>query len=148
MRTTFITGFPGETDRQFEELVEFVRNQRFERLGVFTYSFEPDTPSAKLPSHVPEQVKNERRDRLMAEQQSIAFAWNERQVGRRIDVLIDAPMPDRPDVWIGRSYADAPDVDGVVYVTGTGLRTGALVECEIAATQQYDLAAAPCGAPR
>ena len=77
LRTTFITGFPGETDAEFDELVEFVAEQKFERLGVFTYSFEPDTPAAKLPDHLPEEVKNERRDRLMAVQQDVAFEWNE-----------------------------------------------------------------------
>ena len=77
LRTTFITGFPGETDEQFEELVDFVRTQRFERLGVFTYSFEPDTPAARLPDHLPEEVKEERRRRLMEVQQEVAFAWNE-----------------------------------------------------------------------
>ena len=95
MRTTFITGFPGETDEQFEELVDFVEQQKFERLGVFTYSFEPDTPAAQLPDHLPEEVKNERRDRLMAVQQEIAFDWNEAQIGRRLDVLIDRPCPIR-----------------------------------------------------
>ena len=93
LRTTFITGFPGETDEQFEELVEFVGEQRFERMGVFTYSFEPDTPAARLPDHLPEEVKAARRERLMAVQQEIAFAWNERQVGRELDVLIDRPLP-------------------------------------------------------
>ena len=76
MRTTFITGFPGETDEQFDELVEFVGQQQFERLGVFTYSFEPDTPAARLPDHLPDEVKKPRRERLMAVQQEIAFAWN------------------------------------------------------------------------
>ncbi|HEY7687585.1 MAG TPA: 30S ribosomal protein S12 methylthiotransferase RimO, partial [Dongiaceae bacterium] len=79
MRTTFITGFPGETDAEFEELLEFVRAQRFERLGVFTYSFEPDTPAARLPDQLSENIKEERRGRLMAEQQEIAFAWNDAQ---------------------------------------------------------------------
>lgn len=148
LRTTFITGFPGETDDQFAELVEFVRQQQFERLGVFTYSYEPDTPAARLRDQLPEEVKEHRRATLMAEQQQIAFAWNERQIGRQLDVLIDAPLPEQPDVWVGRTYADAPDVDGVVYVTGPDLRPGALAPCEIAATQQYDLVAAPCGPAR
>src|SRR4029079_10208038 len=82
MRTTFITGFPGETEEQFEELVDFVREQRFERVGVFTYSLEPDTPAARLGDHLPEKVKAVRRERLMAAQQEIAFAWNEAQLGR------------------------------------------------------------------
>ena len=133
LRTTFITGFPGETDAEFEELLQFVAEQQFERLGVFTYSFEPDTPAAKLPDHLPEEVKNERRNRLMEVQQEIAFDWNEAQVGRQVDVLIDAAVPDQENAWVGRSYADAPDVDGVVYVTGEGLRVGALVPCEIVA---------------
>src|SRR5690606_27177180 len=94
MRTTFITGFPGETDAQFEELMEFVAEQRFERLGVFTYSFEPDTPAARLPGHLPEDVKEERRERLMELQQQIAFEWNDAQVGRRMQVLIDNQIPD------------------------------------------------------
>ncbi len=148
MRTTFITGFPGETDEQFGELVDFVRAQQFERLGVFTYSFEPDTPAAKLPDQVSEPVMQERRERLMAEQQAIAFAWNDAQIGRQLDVLIDAPVPGESEAWIGRSYADAPDVDGVVYVTGVGLSPGALVRCELVARRDYDLIGVACGEPR
>ncbi|RIK79613.1 MAG: 30S ribosomal protein S12 methylthiotransferase RimO [Planctomycetota bacterium] len=148
MRTTFIAGFPGETDEEFEELVEFVARQKFERLGVFTYSLEPDTPAAKLPDHVSEEVKASRRDRLMAVQQEVAFAWNKAQLGRRVDVLIDVPVPGEKHALIGRSYADAPDVDGVVYVTGKKLRPGQIVPCEIVATQEYDLVAAAVGSPR
>jgi ribosomal protein S12 methylthiotransferase len=148
MRTTFITGFPGETDEQFAEMVEFVRQQRFERLGVFTYSFEPDTPAARLPDHISEEVKFARQAELMQVQQEIAFQWNARQIGRQVDVLIDSPVPGERNAWIGRSYADAPDVDGVVYVTGKGLRTGAIVPCEIVTTQGYDLVAAASGKPR
>jgi ribosomal protein S12 methylthiotransferase len=147
VRTTFITGFPSETDAEFEELMEFVADQRFERLGVFTYSFEPDTPAAKLPDHLSEEVKNERRDRLMAMQQQIAFEWNAGQVGRRLDVIIDAAVPDENNAWIGRSYADAPDVDGVVYVTGERLSVGSIVPCEVVATSEYDLVAAAVGEP-
>ena len=148
MRTTLITGFPGETDEQFEELVDFVREQQFERLGVFTYSCEPDTPAAKLLDWVSEAAMNERRERLMAEQQAIAFAWNDAQIGRQLDVLIDGPVPGESEAWIGRSYADAPDVDGVVYVTGVGLSPGALVRCELVARRDYDLIGVACGEPR
>lgn len=148
MRTTFITGFPGETDAEFEELVEFVARQRFERLGVFTYSLEPDTPAAKLPDHVEEAVKDERRDRLMEVQQRVAFDWNQAQIGRRVDVLIDLAVPGEKNAWIGRSYADAPDVDGVIYVTGKKLRPGQIAPCEIVATQEYDLIGAAVGSPR
>ncbi|MGD9647037.1 MAG: 30S ribosomal protein S12 methylthiotransferase RimO [Pirellulales bacterium] len=147
MRTTFITGFPGETEEQFERLVEFVGTARFERAGVFTYSFEPDTPSARLPDHLPEEVKEARRERLMAAQQQVAFAWNESQLGRRLDVLIDRPVPGESQAWIGRSYADAPDIDDVVYVTGKRLRPGQFVPCEIVASRDYDLIAAAVGKP-
>jgi ribosomal protein S12 methylthiotransferase len=143
-----ITGFPGETDADFGELEEFVAEQRFERLGVFTYSLEPDTPAARLDDHLPEEVKNERRERLMAIQQDVAFQWNDAQVGRRLDVLVDAAVPGEKNAWVGRSYADAPDVDGVVYVSGNGLRVGAIVPCEIVARSGYDLAAAAVGKPR
>jgi ribosomal protein S12 methylthiotransferase len=148
LRTTFITGFPSETDAEFEELMQFVAEQRFERLGVFTYSFEPDTPAARLPDHLPEEVKNERRDRLMEVQQQVAFEWNEAQMGRRLDVLIDSAVPDEKNAWIGRSYADAPDVDGVVYVSGKHLKLGAIVPCEIVASSGYDLVAAAVDEPR
>ena len=148
LRTTFITGFPGETEEQFEELVSFVREQHFERLGVFTYSYEADTPSARLPGHLDEAIKQARRERLMEVQQEIAFAFNERQLGRRLDVLIDRPVPDEPRAWIGRTYADAPDVDSVAYVTGRNLRAGQIVPCEMVASQGYDLVAAAVGKPR
>jgi ribosomal protein S12 methylthiotransferase len=147
LRTTFISGFPGETDAEFEELVEFVEEQKFERLGVFTYSLEPDTPAAKLPGHLPEEVKEERRGRLMAVQQANAFEWCEAQLGRRIEVLIDAAVPGEKNAWVGRSYADAPDVDGVVYVTGEKLSTGRIVPCEVVARSDYDLVAVAIGEP-
>ncbi len=146
--TTFITVFPGETDEQFQELVEFVDEQKFERLGVFTYSYEGDTPAARLPDHVPEEVKNERRDRLMAVQQEIAFDYNERQIGTRREVLLDEPIAGEKNAWVGRSYADAPDVDGLVFVTGKKLRAGQIVPCEIVATRDYDLVGAAVGTPR
>lgn len=148
MRTTFITGFPGETDEQFDELVEFARQERFERLGVFTYSYEPDTPAARLPDQLPECLKEERRERLMAVQQEVAFSWNAKQVGKRLDVLLDRKVPDQRDAWVGRGHADAPDVDGVVYVTGKKLAAGQIVPCEIVATSEYDLVAVAVGKPR
>jgi ribosomal protein S12 methylthiotransferase len=148
MRTTFITGFPGETDADFDELVEFTQAQKFERMGVFTYSLEPDTPAAKLPDHVSEDVMNERRDRLMAVQQEIAFAWNEAQIGRQIDVILDSAVPGEKNAFIGRSHADAPDVDGVVYVSGKNLKVGAIVPCEVVGVSEYDLVAAAVGDAR
>jgi ribosomal protein S12 methylthiotransferase len=149
LRTTLITGFPGETDEQFEELLQFVQQQRFQRLGVFTYSLEPDTPGAKLPDHVPEPVRQERRDRLMAAQQEIVFQWNRHQLGRRRPVILDAPVAGQRNVWIGRSPSDAPDVDALVYVTGDrySLNAGDIVPCEIVASKDYDLVGVAVGEP-
>jgi ribosomal protein S12 methylthiotransferase len=141
LRTTFITGFPGETDEDFEELVAFATEQRFERMGVFTYSLEPDTPAANLPDHLPEDVKEARRARLMEVQQAHAFAWNEAQLGKVIPVILDQPIEGEKNVWMGRSQADAPDVDGLVFVTGDRikLRAGDIVPVEIVEMQDYDL---------
>jgi ribosomal protein S12 methylthiotransferase len=147
LRTTFIAGFPGETEAEFEELLAFVKATRFERLGVFPYSFEPDTPAARLPGHLPEEVKAERRDRVMQAQQEIAFAFNQSLVGRTLDVLIDAPSADQKHVWVGRSYADAPDVDGLTYVRGSGLQPGDLVTCTITRAEGYDTFVRVVGPP-
>ena len=147
MRTTFIVGFPGETEAEFGELVDFVKETKFERLGVFPYSFESDTPAAKLSGHLPEAVALERRDLIMAAQQPIAFAFNQSLVGRTLDVLIDAPAPEGRHLWLGRSYADAPDVDGVTWVQGAELHTGDLVRCKISAAQEYDLVGRTVSSP-
>ncbi len=141
LRTTFIVGFPGETEAEFNELLSYVNEAKFERLGVFPYSFESDTPAAKLPNHVPDEVRRERRDRIMEAQQAIAFEFNESLVGRHLDVLIDGPSDREDGLWMGRTFADAPDVDGVTFVAGTGLEAGDLVNCEIVATDGYDLIA-------
>jgi ribosomal protein S12 methylthiotransferase len=137
LRTTFITGFPGETDAQFEELREFVVRTRFERMGVFTYSLEPGTPAVKLDGHLPEDVKNARRDELMALQQEIAFEFGDSLTGCELDVLIDAQIDD--ETWVGRTYADAPEIDGAVYVSGHELPVGEFLPVEIQARQDYDL---------
>jgi ribosomal protein S12 methylthiotransferase len=139
LRTTLMTGFPGETRQQFEELLDFVRQQRFERLGAFAYGNEPGTPAASLDGHVSEDVKMARLDQLMTVQQEIALAWNASQVGKRLDVLIDRCISPKEHAYVGRSYADAPEVDGQVYVTGKGLAPGQIVPCEVVAAQGYDL---------
>jgi ribosomal protein S12 methylthiotransferase len=151
LRTTFITGFPGETDAQFQELVDFVEEAKFERLGVFTYSLEPDTPAARLPDHLPDEVKAERRERLMEVQQKLAFSWCKSQIGNALDVVIDKVVDAEKNVWLGRSFADAPDVDAVVFVTGNPrqpLREGVIVPTEIVGHKDYDLIAAAIGEPR
>jgi ribosomal protein S12 methylthiotransferase len=147
LRTTLMTGFPGETERQSRELLQFVQRRRFERLGVFAYSLEPDTPAARLPDQVPPERAQARRDRLMAAQQEIAFAWGRSQVGQQLDVLIDRCIAGQENAYLGRSCADAPEIDGAVYVTGEGLAPGQIVRCEIVAARGYDLVAAAIGDP-
>ncbi|WP_082858976.1 30S ribosomal protein S12 methylthiotransferase RimO [Planctomyces sp. SH-PL62] len=147
LRTTFIVGFPGETEAEFQEMADYVAEAKFERLGVFTYSLEPDTPAAKVPGHLPEDVKEARRETIMRIQQPIAEEFNRTLVGRELDVLIDGRAPGQPDVWVGRSYADAPDVDGVVLVPDAGLQPGDVVPCEIVDTQGYDFVARSLALP-
>jgi ribosomal protein S12 methylthiotransferase len=148
LRTTLIVGFPGETEAEFGELVEFVKEARFERLGVFPYSFEPGTPATRLDEHLSEEIKTERRDHLMAVQQEVAFAWSRRQVGRTISVIIDGPDPEVPNHWLARSHADAPDIDGLVRVKGKGLKAGDFMRAKVTAADGYDLAARATGAGR
>jgi ribosomal protein S12 methylthiotransferase len=142
LRTTMLVGFPGETEEHFEELLDFVRRQRFERMGAFAYSNEPGTPAEGLDGRVPEPEARRRRDALMAAQQEIAFEFARRQVGLRLDVLIDRDIPGRKDAYVGRWHADAPEIDAAVYVTGRGLGPGRLVPCEIVAARRYDLVGA------
>jgi ribosomal protein S12 methylthiotransferase len=148
MRTTFIVGFPGETEAEFEELVAFVKASRFERVGVFPYSFEPGTPAARLDGHLPEEVKQERRDRLMEAQQEVAFRWSQEQVGREMDVIIDGADPEVPSHALGRGAADAPDIDGLVRVKGKRLRAGDIVRVKVTGADGYDLAARALGPGR
>ncbi len=139
LRTTFITGFPGETDAQFDELMEFVDETRFERMGVFTYSPEPGTPAMKLDGHLSDDVKQERRDALMALQQEIAFEFGDSLQGYELDCIIDEQIDET--TWAGRCYADAPEIDGQVFVDGTDIAVGDMIPVEIIGRQDYDLLA-------
>lgn len=140
LRTTFVVGFPGETEEQFEELVDFVEETRFERMGVFPYSLEPGTPAVRLDGHLPEEVKQERVETLMQAQQQIAFDWGRSLIDYELDCLIDEPA-EQENLWIGRTYADAPEIDGVVYVQGEGLQPGQMVPVTIVDAREYDLVA-------
>ncbi len=148
MRTTFIVGFPGETEAEFEELVAFVRQARFERAGVFTYSFEPGTPATRLEEHLPESVKTERRDRLMQAQQEVALHWSQAQIGKTLETIVDGPDPEAPGHVLSRSHADAPDIDCHVRVKGKGLRAGDIVWVKITGADGYDLLGRALGAVR
>ncbi len=138
LRTSIIVGFPGETEEDFENLVSFVREVKFDRLGVFTYSKEEDTPAARLPNQVPEDVKEYRASRLMEVQREVAKAANGRFVGRTMDVLIER-YDGRNDVFIGRSQYDAPEIDGEVFVTGCTPEIGKLQKVRITHSLDYDL---------
>jgi ribosomal protein S12 methylthiotransferase len=141
VRTTMITGFPGETEKEFTELHDFVAEQEFERLGVFTYSFEPNTPSANLPGHLSDDVKKSRRELIMATQQEIMLKHNSARIGESLPVILDSRIRDEQNVWVGRSMADAPEVDSLVYVTGNNvaLTAGRIATVEVVAAQDYDL---------
>ena len=138
LRTTFIVGFPGETEEQFEELCDFVRETHFERMGVFTYSLEPGTPAEKLSDHLPEDVKLARYNKLMEIQQELAFSHGDSLVGYELDVIIDQQVGE--GVWAGRAFTDAPEIDGCVYVASEReLAVGEMVPVEILERREYDL---------
>lgn len=139
LRTTLITGFPGETQEQYEELYRFVNEMEFDRLGVFTYSQEEDTPAAKMEHQIPEDVKEDRQAELMELQQEIAFEAAENMEGREMYVLIEGKVADEP-VYVGRSYRDAPNIDGLVFVeTGEELLSGDFAKVKIKGALEYDL---------
>ena len=139
LRTTLIAGFPGETQEQHEELMEFVDEMEFERLGVFTYSPEENTPAASMPDQIPEEVKEERRDAILELQQEIAFDKAADMVGRTLYAMIEGKVADEP-AYVARTYADSPDIDGYVFVnTGEMLMSGDFVKVKITGSAEYDL---------
>jgi ribosomal protein S12 methylthiotransferase len=141
LRTTFIVGFPGETAAEFDELRDFIASQQFDRLGVFPYSREPGTPADRLPEHIPEDVKSERRDRLMALQQEIAFRRTQKRVGSEIEAIVDTTDPEVPGHYLARATFDAPEIDCIVRLKGKNLRPGDLVRARVTGADGYDLAA-------
>jgi ribosomal protein S12 methylthiotransferase len=144
LRTTFIVGFPGETEDEFEQLCEFVRSTGFDHLGVFTYSHEEGTTAYSLPDDVPAAVKTRRRNKLMAEQKRIVGAAQRKRVGTQVKLMIDGPSPEHELVWLGRLAGQAPDIDPVVYLTEAdldSLRPGTVLSAEIVGSREYDLVA-------
>lgn len=137
VRTTFIVGFPGETDDHFEHLREFVQRHEFDHVGVFTFSPEEGTPAYQLPNQLPQEVMEARRDALMQIQQPISLKQNQKSIGQTVDVLIEQQHPQTGEL-IGRSPRFAPEVDGLVYVEGEG-RLGSLVKVQITDADIYDL---------
>lgn len=139
LRTTLITGFPGETEEQHEELIEFVDEMEFDRLGVFTYSPEEDTPAEKMPDQIDEEVKEERQAELMELQQEIAFDNAERMIGREVLVMIEGKVADE-NAYVGRTYRDAPNVDGLIFInTDEELLSGDFARVKVTGALEYDL---------
>lgn len=139
LRTSIITGFPGETEADFEELLDFVREIRFDRLGVFTYSREENTAADKMKNQIPVKVKKARRDELMRVQQVIAFEKAAKCVGKKLDVIVEGYLP-KDEIYVCRSYMDAPGVDGYVFVKGEpGKMSGEILKIKITAAKNYDL---------
>jgi len=143
IRTTFIVGFPGETDAEFQHMLDFVRDARLDRVGAFQFSKEPGTPSFEMEGQIAPRIKQERYDKLMRLQQKISLEKNEEWVGRDLEVLIE----DARDGWlIGRSHRDAPEIDGLVFVQGEG-SPGDFVQSRVTGAEHYDLYAEAMRAP-
>ena len=148
VRTTFIVGYPGETDEEFETLLQFIRDLQFDRVGAFKYSYEIGTPSALLPDQVSDEVKQERYERLMELQQGISLAKNQALVGTTLDVLVEGHGVGEDEdggttgevISLGRSYRDAPEIDGYVLVEGA-LPVGEIVPVRVTGATAYDLIA-------
>lgn len=147
LRSTFIVGYPGETQDEFETLLKFIEDLQFDRLGVFTFSFETGTPSEPLGDPIPEEVKEARKEELMVRQQSISLAKNQGLVGKTLDVLLEGQgmIEGTTDmISLGRSYRDAPEIDGMVLVEGD-LPVGDIVPVKVNGAMVYDLTAVPAG---
>ena len=143
IRTTFITGFPGETDYDQKLVTEFIEESEFDRLGVFTYSMEENTPAARLTKQIDEDLKEARKEEIMLIQQEISARKSAEFTGKKLEVIIDGYLPE-DDVYVGRSYRDAPNVDGSVFITlgpysSRDIMSGTFVDVEITGSTEYDL---------
>lgn len=139
LRTTLITGFPGETQEDFETLYEFVDEMEFDRLGVFTYSPEENTPAANMPEQIDEAVKEARKDEIMALQQEVSIDKSSEMVGKILDCMVEGHIPE-DEVCVARTYKDAPGIDGLVFInTNASLMSGDIVKVRITASTEYDL---------
>lgn len=141
LRSTLIVGFPGETKAHFDELHRFIQDVRFTQLGVFEYQPEEGTPAATMPNQVPDEEKARRRNSIMEEQSLISEEIMEGYLGERLDVLVDEEQGDWDGLYTGRAWFQAPEVDGVCYVSGTGVEAGTMVNAEVIETKTYDLVA-------
>jgi len=141
IRTTLITGYPGEEERHFRELLEFVRQARVQHLGVFPFYPEEGTRAAGFPGQIPDEVKNERQRLIMQEQKRVSREYLKGFPGESLDILVDDPHPEWPGLYTGRAWFQAPEVDGLTYISGPGVGPGKMVRAEITASHDYDLEA-------
>lgn len=141
IRTSLIVGYPGETRAHFNYLMDFVRQVRFQHLGVFAFQAEDSTPAAKMPGQVGMKTRQARREAIMAAQAEISEEWLAGFEGKELDVLVDAPHPEWPGLHVGRTWFQSPEIDGVTYVSGPGVKPGALVKAIIEEAKTYDLVA-------
>lgn len=147
LRTTLISGFPGETEEDQEEVMRFVDEMEFERLGVFAYSQEEDTPAAEFPDQVPQELKEERRDEIMELQQEISYEKSQSMIGKMLEVMIEGKVADE-NAYVGRTYMDAPGVDGLIFInTDLDLMSGDFVRAKVTGALEYDLIGEICDEP-
>lgn len=143
IRTTLITGFPGETSKDFKQMLSFVKRMKFDRLGVFTYSQEEGTAAARMSGQVPEFIKKLRRNRIMKAQQAIAFKRAEEMVGKTLTVMVEGKMPEE-GAYVTRTYKDAPNVDGFLFLeTNKELMSGDFIKATVTCADNYDLVGVP-----
>ena len=147
LRTTLISGFPGETEEDQEEVMRFVDEMEFERLGVFAYSQEEDTPAAEFPDQVSQELKEERRDEIMELQQEISYEKSQSMIGKVLEVMIEGKVADE-NAYVGRTYMDAPGVDGLIFInTDLDLMSGDFVRAKVTGALEYDLIGEICDEP-
>ena len=147
LRTTLISGFPGETEEDQEEVMRFVDEMEFERLGVFAYSQEEDTPAAEFPDQVPQELKEARRDEIMELQQEISYEKSQSMIGKVLEVMIEGKVADE-NAYVGRTYMDAPGVDGLIFInTDLDLMSGDFVRAKVTGALEYDLIGEICDEP-
>ncbi|AZR72551.1 ribosomal protein S12 methylthiotransferase RimO [Anoxybacter fermentans] len=139
LRTSLIVGFPGETEEDFQQLVDFVRRIRFDRLGVFTYSREENTPADRMKGHLPEEIKKERWNKIMAIQREIALEKNEVMIDKEVEVLVEEVYSEEEGIVIGRTQWDAPEIDNLVYVYNCHAQVGDFIMAKIVDALEYDL---------
>jgi len=139
LRTSFIVGFPGETEKQFKTLLTFIKKTKFEKLGVFKYSREEGTTAYKIKQQIPYAIKERRYNEAMQLQKNISEKINKKFIHKKLDVLVEQVHDKKSNIWLGRTYADAPDIDGITYISGKNIKKGDIISAKITGALEYDL---------